>query len=707
MRLLQGLFFSFFLFFCIVQSTVAKSRQLYVKSLTTCMPNSQFSASTLDAVYYPDNTSIYFDVSARSLVSTNVSIHVNVSAYGFTLEKTIDPCNMNIAGFCPMQAGNIILEGNHNLTGEVIQWIDDLPGIAYLVPDLDAKVTVNIYDTDNNQRIACVMTNVENGRSVYYHVIYWVMCMVIGIPLLLSLLLSPVLQTPAMWEVFENMVVLFQFAQMQALYAMMASPLPAIIFSWGRNFIWSMGIIKIGFMQKVFTWYVKSTGGDPSVLVEMGPHANVGLAKRGLETASYFSKRASNSTLGTGSSSSSNNGTVALRGIKRISYLMGIETTNFFITGFSFFIILLGFTVCIAILSRIVLEVYYLVARDKTLKRQRIREYWKAITKGFFYRAIYLGFWQMSVLCMWEIYTRDSSALAFLSMYVIVDMAVLLLYAFVRTMQIIRKTGAFSDPDALFNLYSDTQHLMRWGFMYVSYRHRFFFLSFFLLVVILIRSMFIGFGQSSPIVQGCAMFAISVVEFFFMIFARPYATKHLNSLHIGIALVNLISGIFILIMCKAFTINELARQVIGIVFFAINAIAMLLLILGIFIRNVIVLLRRSKNGTYYRILDDSNKKSTSIQDFSKHPSSEINVYHDSGLTGTTARGSTDIRTTDNPFSSGDDRFPNHKNMPWQAIEEESFARLHETKPNELYSDPSDVASSRGYRRRPLPETPFY
>ncbi|EPY51398.1 Trp-like ion channel Pkd2 [Schizosaccharomyces cryophilus OY26] len=710
MRLLQSPILSLFLIFFAIQSVRAKPKQLYVKSLTTCMTDSQFSASTLDAVYYPGNTSIYFDVSARSLVSSNVSIHVNVSAYGFKLEKTIDPCDMNIAGFCPMQAGNIILQGNHDLTGEVTKWVNELPSIAYTVPDLDAKVTVNMYDTSSNERIACVKTNVENGRSVYYHAVYWILCMVIGVPLLLFLLLSPIFQTPAMWEVFENMVALFQFAQLQGMYAMMASPLPGIVFSWGRNFIWSMGIIKIGFMQDVFTWYVKSTGGDPSVLVEMGSHGNVGLAKRGLDSASLFSKRDSSS----GSSSSSNSGTITLRGIRRLSYMMGIETTNFFITGFSFFIILLGFTLCIAILSRIVLELYYLIAKDRALKRQRAREYWKAIAKGVFYRAIFLGFWQMSALCMWEIYTRDSSALAFLSMYVIVDMAILLLYAFARTMQIIRKTGAISDPDALFNLYSDTQHLMRWGFMYVSYRHRFFFLSFFLLIVILIRSMFIGFGQDSPVVQGCAMFAISVVVFFFMVVARPYATKHLNSMHIGISIVNMISGVFLLIMCKAFTVNELARQVIAIVFFAINAITMLVLIVGIFIRNIVVLLRRTKNGTYYRILDESNEKSSSLKDFPKHPSSEMNVFHDPGFTGTTLRGSTDLRTTDNPFSSHDDStntYSNYKyNSPWQAIEEDSYAKLHGTNTNEFYRDPSAIESlgyNGGHRRRPLPEPSFY
>lgn len=687
----------------------ALTRFISADSLSTCMTDSQLSASKLYASYFPDNQSVAFDISIQSLVSTNVSIDVDISAYGIEIKKVIDPCDMEISGFCPMQTGNIALSGSHTLTGEALSILDSIPSIAYTVPDLDAVVTINIYESDTNTQLACVRTTVQNGRSVYHRAVYWVMCMVIGIPLLIFLLISPVLQTPALWEIVETMITLFQFAQIQALYSMMATSLPAIIYSWGRNFMWSMGIIRIGFMQDVFTWYVKSTGGTPSTLVDLGIHANVALAKRGIDLGS-LAKRAT-TTVTTSTSDS-----ITLRGIKRISYMMGIETTNFFATGFSFFIILLFFSLLVAMASRFIVEMVLLASRNQALKKQRIRLYWKSISKGFFYRVIFVGFTQMSVLSMWEIYTRDSSALAFLSMYVIVDMAVLLCYAFVRTIQIIRKTGPYSHPDVLYNLYSDTQHLMRWGFMYVQLDVRFFYFTFPLLLITLVRSMFIGFGQDSPKVQGCAMFGISVVVFALMVILRPYATKHMNTLHIGVALMNLISGSFILVMCQAFYVEELARQVIGIIFFALNAITMLLLILGIFIRTLIVLFRKSGHGTYYRILDDQSEKATSYNKSIKDMSSSDMAFSDPAYSRTTLRSSVDLNTPEYPFSNrndSDSTFTNNKYVsPWDAIEEASYANLRGNTDVEQpfmesdYTRISENNNNAERRRKPLPNNAF-
>jgi hypothetical protein len=130
---------------------------------------------------------------------------------------------------------------------------------------------------------------------------------------------------------------------------MVSVPLPPIVASWTQNFQWSMGIIKLTFMQTIFTWYIKSTGGTPSTLLSQPVGTNIIVEKRGLlpsllsrsmqhlrrlhpTTFLNFVKR---------QTSTSPDSSLTLKGIQRVAYRAGIEQTNLFMTGYAFFIVLI------------------------------------------------------------------------------------------------------------------------------------------------------------------------------------------------------------------------------------------------------------------------------------------------------------------------------------------------------------------------------
>ena len=108
-----------------------------------------------------------------------------------------------------------------------------------------------------------------------------------------------------------------------------------------------MGLIRVNFMQKIFRWYVQSTGGTPTLyFLGTTQQILVQRAKRHLTDLHDYArntysipkgiKRSLDFTL------NSNANLIILRGIKRIGYNSHIEPTSIVVTGFTFFI-LVGF----------------------------------------------------------------------------------------------------------------------------------------------------------------------------------------------------------------------------------------------------------------------------------------------------------------------------------------------------------------------------
>ena len=58
-------------------------------------------------------------------------------------------------------SGHLDLDSLYTLGKSVTK---DIPGIAYTIPDLDARVRVIVYDTKTYEQLACVETTLSNGK---------------------------------------------------------------------------------------------------------------------------------------------------------------------------------------------------------------------------------------------------------------------------------------------------------------------------------------------------------------------------------------------------------------------------------------------------------------------------------------------------------------------------------------------------------------
>lgn len=272
---------------------------------------------------------------------------------------------------------------------------DIRPGIAYTVPDLDAKVQVYINSTDTGQAVACVEAELSNGKTVDQKGVAWTVAVIAGLALVISAITSGLGHSNTAAHVAANTLALFGYFQAQAFIGMSAVSLPPIVASWTQNFQWSMGIIRIGFIQNIATWYQRSTGGTPSQVLSDLATESVQVEKRSLTTINRLIGRAAmhvhrqllKRTNGSSSSTDTSN-TVVVRGIERVGFRAKIELTNIFLTGYIFFLIFVVAVVLGVIIFKLICELLVKMGRMKGDKFQDFRNGWTTVLKGILFRCV-------------------------------------------------------------------------------------------------------------------------------------------------------------------------------------------------------------------------------------------------------------------------------------------------------------------------------
>ena len=370
-------------------------------SLNSCKQGvSNFTATLFNVAFTPGNNSIEIDINGLSSISGNVTAQLEVLAYGFTIvNQTIDPCKMNLSGFCPMQSGSQInIVTNINVPSDVEKRI---PGIAYSVPDLDGVVRVYVINKDTGATVACMEADLSNTKSVYHPAVGWATAIIAGLGLVASGVTSGLGHTNTAAHVAANAVSLFGFFQAQAIIGMTSVTMPPIVQSWTQNFAWSMGIIRVGFLQSIATWYQRATGGTPTTYLSTLNTYSVQVQKRALKRSlealsyavtpavrayEYLNKRQSSST-----NTNHTPGEVKIvRGIDRVGFRAKIEQTNIFMTGLIFFVFVLVMVAVLVALAKVILDACAKAGWMKSDKFFEFRNGWKIVIKGILFRLVSL-----------------------------------------------------------------------------------------------------------------------------------------------------------------------------------------------------------------------------------------------------------------------------------------------------------------------------
>ncbi|KAK0719667.1 hypothetical protein B0H67DRAFT_159862 [Lasiosphaeris hirsuta] len=601
------------------QTTLAEPI-LQSNSLNTCQENSGFTASLFNVIFTPNNNTANVDIVAVSSIQGSVIFDVSISAYGYQIIRTtVNPCEAGLAGLCPMTAGKIPLNFNLPVGPDAVKQI---PGIAYTFPDLDAKVKVFINMTDGpnaDTSVACVEADISNGKTVDLVGVKWATAIVAGLALTSSAMVSGLGHYNAASHVAANALSLFGYFQAQAMLGLTAVPLPPVVMAWTQDFQWSMGIIRVGFMQDIFTWYQRATGGTPShifdslttvsVQVEKRSAELINLAKRSIammprtivEPMAAIMKhdliRRGNIQTGSGS--------YLVFGIQRVAFRAGIESTNLFMTGLTFFCIFVVIvTICVAAFKGL-LELLVRQRRMKSDKFIEFRNGWFTVLKGILFRMTLIGFPSTTILCLWEFTQNDSAAEMVLAVFFLFGMIATLGWAATKVIRIARRSVAMHRNPA-YILFSDPQALNKWGFLYVQFRASAYYFIVPSLGYIFVKGMFVAFAQdkNKGIIQAVGFILVEAAALIAASVLRPWMDKSTNSFNIAICVMNFLNSIFLLIFTEVFNQPPLVTGVVGVVLWIANAAFALVLLVMLIVTTIIVFFRDNPDGRYTYMADD-------------------------------------------------------------------------------------------------------
>lgn len=577
-----------------LSSLVLAKRSLVATSLVTCMESSQLSASSFNITFNPDDRSLHYELDMVTQIDGYVFAQVDVYAYGFKIiTKNLDLCSLKWKQFCPINPGNVQIDSIEYISDE---YVKDIPGIAYQVPDIDAYAKIKIYNNES-EYLACVQAFFSNGKTVSQVGVKWATAVIAGIGLLMSALLSSFGNSTAASHISANTMSLFLYFQSVVVVAMQhVHRVPPIAAAWSENLVWSMGLIRISFMQRIFRWYVQSTGGSPSLYLTSTTISI--LTQRGLDYLRSFElfKRATNVLYG-------NSNVLIFRGIRRLAYRVRIENTSVVPTGFTFFVlcgyVLAGFIM----VCKYIMELSIRLGWMKSDRFAEFRENWKMVLKGSLLRYIYIGFTQLTILSFWEFTERDSPAVIVIACLFIILSIGLMLWAAYRTIFFARRSiEQHNNPAAL--LYGDSFVLSKYGFFYTMFNANHYWWNIVILSYIFLKALFIGFAQGSGKAQSLAIFIFDLAYFVAIIYFQPYLDRPTNIMNIFISTVTLVNSFLFMFFSDLFGQSYTVSAIMGWIFFIMNAAFSLILLLMILAFTAMIIFSKNPDLRFKPAKDD-------------------------------------------------------------------------------------------------------
>jgi hypothetical protein len=582
---------------------VSADRIFESSSLDSCQANSSFTASLFNIVFAPDNRTLSLNVIGDSSVTGNVSFTLHVAVYGYNIiTETVNPCTLNIPALCPLSA--IATDFDTTYTNVSASIIGNIPGVAYQIPDLDAVVTVYMYAVDDPKTsLACLRANISNGKTVDQVGVRWATAVIAIIGLIASGIVSSLgfANTAAHMMVYS--LCLFSYFQSVAIIGLCAVQLPPIVLSWTQNLSWSVGVINVGFLQRMARWYVIATGGTPSTVLTTLASKSVQVAKRSLDSgivsaaAHSLSRRATTSTTSTGD--------YVVTGIQRLAFIENMESTNLFMTAVAFYFIFVIFGVLLVLIYKGACE---FAIRSKWIGSEThlfhfIHNGWAIRLKGITFRLILIGYLPILILSFWEFTENDSGAEIFLAVVFFLGMTTALAYASFKVFRIAKRSEQMYKT-AAYSLYADATVLNKWGFLYVQYKASCYTYIFPMFAYTVIKSAFVGFGQKSGETQAIALVMIEAFALIGASVVRPWMDKSTNVINISICTINFLNAIMLLIFTNVFDGPGLLIGVLGVVFFIANVVFAFVLLIMVLVVITFSFLKKNPETQYEAVADN-------------------------------------------------------------------------------------------------------
>ncbi|KAJ5485246.1 hypothetical protein N7539_005234 [Penicillium diatomitis] len=548
---------------------VAAERLLQSHALIPCSNDGIISVNHFDIVFTPSNNSALVSFDGQANYAGNVYIDIALYVYGYkAATKNLNPCALNVDALCPLRKDTALKITNVPLNLDGVD-LSIIPGIAYTMPDLDAVVRLQIINSDTGKKVTCVEAQVNNGVTVDQAGVAWSMAVLIGIGLFTSVVLSILGRGNLASHVAFRTLLFLSFMQIQAIWGLTAIKHRPLVQSWTQIWQWTMGLVGARALQTIATWFQRSTGGTPSKILAQLNEYSVIMQKRSMVARSLVA-RATDLT--------KNGGEVEVSGIERVGIRINIEPSNIFMTSYLFFyFVTVVFLLVVLALKLVLPRLKKTALREKPERTVTNTSDWKDFMRGHLYWMAALGYSQLCCLGLWELVHQDSAAEIVLAICMWLTMTAVLCWAMFKVFQRARLSRTLRQ-DPAYTLYSDPVCLTRWGILYVNYRARTFWFMVPMFLYTLVKGATIAFGQSSPLAQAIVLLIVEIAFLVATAAIRPFMSKTANIFAITTAAINFLNAIFFLFFTEVFGLPMLVSGVMEVIFFILNALFMLALL---------------------------------------------------------------------------------------------------------------------------------
>jgi hypothetical protein len=276
---------------------------LYTGDFGDCLGGqSLFNITKFDAAYFADNMTVLFHIDGSSNIrNESLMMIITMEAYGETrYTKTFDPCFVNMASLCPLNA-SVPITGYAAFPLGPLQ-VNDIPSIALDIPDFDGFVRMQIFANSSQTQIGCFQAVMTNGNSFGHpEIIAPVLGLFTAIAVLASIATAvygvSVQHVRTHYAHSFSVLLIFETFQTCFFSGALTVPWPSALVAWWSNFAWSAGMISIPAMTRSISPFAGINGNSSqvggagsTVIVNQGGATQI--YGRGIDTAASLADAA-------------------------------------------------------------------------------------------------------------------------------------------------------------------------------------------------------------------------------------------------------------------------------------------------------------------------------------------------------------------------------------------------------------------------------
>ncbi|KAL8419749.1 hypothetical protein RB594_002787 [Gaeumannomyces avenae] len=570
---------------------------------SNCGTDANIQVQKVDIQYNNENKTVSFDVAGSSSRIQNVTAILNVTAYGQQVySNTFNPCARGtfVSQLCPVPAGTFSARGTQMIPAE---FVSALPAIAFQIPDIAALATLQLKALDSGRDVACIRSQVSNGKTANVPAVSYVAVGVAGAALVMTGVTAVGAavaggsgaaaggSAAGVGTISPSFTEVFGWFQGMAMNGMLSVSYPQVYRSFVKNFAFSTGLVPWTGLQMSIDQFRNMTGGNltadsvatlrnatlvyPDGSISTSDKSQPLKLKRALDSIVTLAARQIETSVNTTAPAAGQPGAavpaqirLAVTGIQAYASELAVPSANTFMTVLLIVAIAIAAIAVGILLFKLILEFWALFGNfPKSLVGFR-KHYWGSIARAITSLILLLyGIWVL--YCIFQFTHGDSWAaktLAGITLGLFTGVLVFFSFKIWYTARQLRNV----EGDAS-GLYEKKNIWVKYSMFYESYKKDYWWIFVPTIVYLFAKGTAIAVGDGHGLTQTISLLVIEGVMLVLLIWSRPYERKSGNVVNVAIAVVRVLSVVVILVFVQEFGIAQTTQTVAGVVLIVIQS----------------------------------------------------------------------------------------------------------------------------------------